>query len=202
MSISDLENREASIQAVSVLATNTDVMKNHRGMRFTCDRSWEEMSPIEGGRFCNACQKPVIDFSGWSRADLIAYFQARPDTCGQFEPHQVDPTLVPIERVGGAVRRGFFATLAALAIGTIQAQDKAAPAPTEQVHTKPTARSAQRTATDHLTSHPRKPWPVDEAKANTPKKTARNRVYLASRFPFVIVRRKHVKGRVMGCPTF
>ena len=33
------------------------------GMQFTCTRSWERMAPMEGGRFCDSCQKPVIDFT-------------------------------------------------------------------------------------------------------------------------------------------
>jgi hypothetical protein len=168
---------------------------NTRGMQFTCPRTWESMVPMEGGRFCDSCQEPVIDFTNWKHDELIAYFKAKPDTCGQFEPHQVDPTLIPIEDVGKGVRRGFFASLTALALTTVRAEDIPAPAATEQVVNNPTERPRKTQQSDTLTTTPcdrstrgfsgsAKPYPNDK------------RVYLSMRFPFIHVRHRNVRGRV------
>ena len=39
-----------------------------------CHESWEKMNPVEQGRFCNSCQKAVIDFTGMSDAQLNRLF--------------------------------------------------------------------------------------------------------------------------------
>lgn len=190
--------------------------KNHRGMRFTCDQSWEAMTPIVRGttpevphgsdaRFCDACQKPVIDFSGWSREELLAWFKEKPKTCGQFEPHQVDPSLVPLDEVGKGMRRGFFATLAALTIGQGYPQAVNEPAAMEQADTTPAnAEQAYRSRTPFAATNPKLPretcQPAD-AKSSRPK---RNKVYASWRFPFLHIRRRHLRGKAMvrGCPSF
>lgn len=156
---------------------------------------------MAGGRFCDACQKPVIDFTGWGREELIAYFRAKPDTCGQFEPHQVGRSLIPIDQLGQGMRRGLFASLVALAAGTLQAQEAPTPTATEQ-GIVPAIPATVPPGTDHITSNPRKPWAVDTPAPATEKKRKRHRVYVSKRFPFVHVRRRHLKGRVVGCPAF
>lgn len=49
----------------SVRATTTmsERGSNVRGMHFTCERSWDDMTPMADGRFCDSCQKPVIDLT-------------------------------------------------------------------------------------------------------------------------------------------
>ena len=46
--------------------------KPTRGMRIECSKRWEDMDPAGRDRCCDSCQKPVIDFTGWSREELIA----------------------------------------------------------------------------------------------------------------------------------
>ncbi len=172
----------------------TQSITNARGMNFTCSRSWEEMTPMEGGRFCNSCQKPVIDFTGWDRNELIAFFKTKPDSCGQFEAHQVDPSLIPIEDVGNGIRRGFFASLTALALASAQAQDPPAPIATEQVLGTPIRKGHAIPQVDTASTSPcielaRNPSDVAKRSPNE------RRVYLSSRFPFVHVRRRHFRGR-------
>lgn len=166
-----------------------------RGMEFICDQSWDRMSPIVGGRFCDSCQRPVIDFTGWSREELIAWFKREPESCGQFEPHQVDPTLIPIERVGKGFRRGFLASMTALALNSGHAQQPPAPPPTEQVVPVPVPRprdlhaEQENPATDPKAQPPCSPLPVQPAQQPS------HRFYVSKRFPFLHITRRNWRGR-------
>jgi hypothetical protein len=50
-----------------------------------CHENWDKMTPVDKGRFCDSCQKAVVDFTGMSDAQLVAFFK-KPSTgvCGRF----------------------------------------------------------------------------------------------------------------------
>ena len=51
-----------------------------------CHENWDKMTPVDKGRFCDSCQKAVVDFTGMSDMQLIAFFK-KPSTgsvCGRF----------------------------------------------------------------------------------------------------------------------
>jgi len=57
-----------------------------------CHESWDKMTPVDKGRFCDSCQKAVVDFTGMSDSQLIAYFK-KPSTgsmCGRFYNDQLE----------------------------------------------------------------------------------------------------------------
>ncbi|MCF6402274.1 hypothetical protein L3C95_05275 [Chitinophaga filiformis] len=61
-----------------------------------CHKSWNEMTPTEQGRFCENCQKTVIDFAGISDQEIISFFNNRKDNvCGRFVSTQLDRPLLP-----------------------------------------------------------------------------------------------------------
>lgn len=62
-----------------------------------CSRPWETMQPANNhNRFCNACQKQVTDFSGYTDEALYAWFQNNTTaTCGRFRPEQLNKLLAP-----------------------------------------------------------------------------------------------------------
>lgn len=61
-----------------------------------CHENWNEMTWQEQGRFCNACQKQVIDFSGMSDKELLAYIsQPGISSCGRFSNDQLNRNLKP-----------------------------------------------------------------------------------------------------------
>jgi CarboxypepD_reg-like domain/Secretion system C-terminal sorting domain len=50
-----------------------------------CHESWRNMTPIEQGRFCESCQKQVVDFTTMTDAEIFSYFQqSSGNTCGRF----------------------------------------------------------------------------------------------------------------------
>jgi len=50
-----------------------------------CEESWERMPPEGQGRFCAACSKTVVDLTGFSDQELLAFLgRAGKNTCGRF----------------------------------------------------------------------------------------------------------------------
>jgi len=68
----------------------------------SCHENWDNMNPVEQGRFCNSCQKAVVDFTGMSDAQLVAFFK-KPTTgsvCGRFDNDQLGrEILIPGKRM-------------------------------------------------------------------------------------------------------
>ena len=57
-----------------------------------CHEDWNKMTPVDKGRFCDSCQKSVVDFTGMSDMQLIAFFK-KPSTgslCGRFYNDQLE----------------------------------------------------------------------------------------------------------------
>lgn len=56
-----------------------------------CHESWDAMSPAEQGRFCQSCQKTVIDFSTMSDKELFSFLgNATRNICGRFHGEQLN----------------------------------------------------------------------------------------------------------------
>lgn len=171
-------------------------IKNKRGLHYKCERSLEEMRPVDGGHFCLRCQQKVTDFTGWSREELEVWFQRVPETCGQFEPHQIDPSLVPLGETVHPMQHGFLASLLALTVGTGQAQERPAPAPTEQLVPTP----APDPATFQIQVNAKCVGSGDPHACATvtpvQRKEPTHRIYLSKRFPFIHVKQRNWRGRV------
>jgi hypothetical protein len=56
-----------------------------------CNESWDGMKPDGNGRYCNACQKTVIDFTTKTEQEIIEYLQANvgKKMCGTFKTAQL-----------------------------------------------------------------------------------------------------------------
>lgn len=62
-----------------------------------CHEDWSKMTPTEHGRFCNACQKCVVDFTGFTDKQLYQYILAHKEQqiCGRFNNTQLNrPILI------------------------------------------------------------------------------------------------------------
>jgi hypothetical protein len=57
-----------------------------------CHEDWNAMTPEKQGRFCNACQKEVIDFSTMLPSQVIRTMQMKSTekVCGRFKKSQLD----------------------------------------------------------------------------------------------------------------
>lgn len=59
-----------------------------------CHEDWQKMTPESQGRFCQACEKTVVDFSKMSDVEILYYF-SQPRTekvCGRFRSEQLSPS--------------------------------------------------------------------------------------------------------------
>lgn len=58
-----------------------------------CHEDWKKMTPKEQGRHCAMCNKVVVDFTGYSKGQVIDFIQARPNekVCGRVAPEIVSP---------------------------------------------------------------------------------------------------------------
>lgn len=67
-----------------------------------CHEDWDKMHPVDKGRFCDSCQKQVIDFSTMSDFEIAQFFK-KPSTgslCGRFMADQLDRTIeMPRKRI-------------------------------------------------------------------------------------------------------
>ncbi|MCX8019395.1 MAG: hypothetical protein N2747_02740 [Chitinophagaceae bacterium] len=77
--------------------------KIHLTVPNPCYENWDGMSPVPEGRFCNRCQRVVIDFTRMTDHELLEYFKTRQkqNLCGRFHSSQ----LMPQTSVAGSFLR-------------------------------------------------------------------------------------------------
>src|SRR5258705_969459 len=89
-----------------------------------CHENWDNMTPSEKGKFCDSCQKQVVDFSKMSDRQVAEFFK-KPSTgsvCGRFMSDQLDRTYeIPKKRIPW-LRYFFSMALPALFLSRASAQ--------------------------------------------------------------------------------
>ena len=58
-----------------------------------CNENWNSMSPNKNGRFCNSCDKTVIDFTKMNNPEISKYFSENSNNeriCGHFKFNQIE----------------------------------------------------------------------------------------------------------------
>lgn len=70
------------------------IMKNFYSISIPkpCHENWNEMSPKEKGRFCNSCEKTVIDFTKMNSYEIQNFIDENKNNriCGHFKQTQLD----------------------------------------------------------------------------------------------------------------
>ncbi|BAV04538.1 Por secretion system C-terminal sorting domain-containing protein [Filimonas lacunae] len=62
-----------------------------------CHENWNEMTPVEQGRFCNACNKAVVDFSIMTDQQILDHLaKAAGSTCGRVNNTQLLRDIQPM----------------------------------------------------------------------------------------------------------
>lgn len=76
-----------------------------------CHEDWNKMTPTEQGRFCNACQKCVIDFTGFTDRQLYIFFNnhKHEHICGRYNAYQLNRDIHPTLQQSGTISKYFIA---------------------------------------------------------------------------------------------
>ncbi|WP_276504523.1 carboxypeptidase-like regulatory domain-containing protein [Terrimonas pollutisoli] len=94
-----------------------------------CNENWDQMKPVNTGKFCGSCQKQVMDFTSMSDTQLVEFFrkQMTGSVCGRFMNAQLDrPIEIPKKRIPWVkyffqfVLPAFFLSLKASAQGEVK----------------------------------------------------------------------------------
>lgn len=60
-----------------------------------CSENWESMTPNEQGRFCQSCQKSVVDIQSWSDEKLLNFLaQSKSQSCVKASKQQLNRPLI------------------------------------------------------------------------------------------------------------
>jgi CarboxypepD_reg-like domain len=64
------------------------------GIPNPCRENWETMQIAEKTRFCDLCQKNVIDFTTYSDREIVQHYNQNRKICGRFKASQIDRSLI------------------------------------------------------------------------------------------------------------
>jgi hypothetical protein len=70
-----------------------DPIKNPT-LTYECEKNWNRMTPVEGGRFCESCKHVVHDFMNMSDCELKKFLSEHPRGCGSFNISQLRTDFV------------------------------------------------------------------------------------------------------------
>lgn len=121
-----------------------------------CSESWEEMTPLPGGRYCRCCEKTVVDFTTMTGQQITRLYQRRQGrVCGRFYMDQLEKDLPLPEPAGrwqkfralGALLSGLLLSGAAAAQTAVQ-KPAAAVQPSVQKPGETPARTVKGVVTD------------------------------------------------------
>ena len=84
-----------------------------------CYENWDQMHPAQKGRFCDSCNKQVMDFSVMTDAEILNYFKhATGKICGRFDNSQLQRSLNATKIEKKKNWQWLVATILALMIST------------------------------------------------------------------------------------
>jgi hypothetical protein len=66
-----------------------------------CHENWDQMTPAEKGRFCDSCQKQVVDFTDMTDGQIASFFKKTTGSiCGRFMDDQLNRSIaIPKKRI-------------------------------------------------------------------------------------------------------
>lgn len=70
-----------------------------------CNENWDEMTPVEKGRYCDSCEKVVHDVTNFSDDRLSNLLTTKPNVCVQVSSSQVGRELVVQKEGSGLLSR-------------------------------------------------------------------------------------------------
>jgi len=83
------------------LITNNYIMKAKINIQEPCTADWNQMTLVPNGKFCDLCQKNVVDFTDWDTQAIAEYLIQHQSEriCGRFKKTQLQETIVMEEGI-------------------------------------------------------------------------------------------------------
>lgn len=120
-------------------------------MHSPCQENWNNMEPGEQGRFCNTCQKTVIDFTGFTDQEIFQYFIKNPfPVCGKMLASQNDRRYEEVQPKVNRHLSPIAASLLTLAAITTEAAPATPLKPGTNLAQQPTNKQSTATLTDSV----------------------------------------------------
>lgn len=102
-----------------------------------CHEDWNNMTPTLQGRYCQACEKEVTDFSQMTDAQIVQLIEkGKGNYCGRFRPEQLDRDIslsVPQYVLSPWAKAGILAASVLLAVPGMSQQTRLSTKPAAQV---------------------------------------------------------------------
>lgn len=117
-----------------------------------CHEDWNKMTPQQQGRFCDSCQKCVVDFTGFSDADLYSFFTEHKGqkVCGRINSHQLNKQINIPHQPNSALYRWMMAAGLALVFVAAPEAKSFAQAPIIQLGLSDTSHRQHDNVTDSV----------------------------------------------------
>lgn len=108
----------------------------------SCSAKWASFTPVTQGGFCQTCSKTVIDFTGMTDEQVVAFFvNNTTQTCGRFRPGQLKQygvmSMVKVRPGISLLKAGVLSLLLLLINRQLPAQDIRDKAKTETIQQAP-----------------------------------------------------------------
>ena len=58
-----------------------------------CNQDWNKMTTLDKDKFCEKCQKNVIDFTGYKNSQLLDFLNKKEKVCGRIDQSQLKENL-------------------------------------------------------------------------------------------------------------
>ena len=168
---------------------------NRNGLQFNCEEDIEKMTVTNCGRYCDVCQREIIDFRGMSKLQLEKMRDK--DVCGIFLPEQVEDGITPIKLPKVRYAAASFLTFLGMEVYGQQETSQQQSFPTE-ISANDTTATPQSDSTKLVaqTSSSLSKKEIRKLRRHfRPIVTTNNASYYWSkRFPFIVRRRNHKVG--------
>lgn len=86
-----------------------------------CSEDWNQMTPVDKGRFCAVCEKEVHDFSFYTKHELVQHLKREGKVCGRVPVQLIDTNLKDTDLFSGIKLNGIVAAAINLVVLTTTA---------------------------------------------------------------------------------